>query len=455
MKIKFVILLITFTISLIILSACQREDEQIYENFVKNSDDPTSTVTDSTLNDVTQNVKNIDENISGELTIYAHSSYNIFDYTLINEFNKEYPNVHVNVIGKDNIINEEYQTKATVALMSGTAGDIMELFLLPYFDYVQNGLLENLYPYMENDPTFRMEDYYTNIFETLEYKDQLYGMPLGFRYNCYRFNETILKNNQIDISQMNTVNYKNIFDIYHQISNSDKNVILSRMMSRMDIETDEYSSYFNQKSNKVNFDSAEFISYLNEMKNISWPDTDSQQIYYDNYRIALQDNELCSRFISAYNDPRNAKVFNSQIMTEVLPSSASNGDKPFWLGTSPLAITSASQNKELAWMFLRFCIEERTIEDLELGNTYFIDGYPINRNNTLKQLEKAFGADNKEAINKIDIWNSERNCTDIRSANNDLLYAVSKITDEFYADRVTAEECAEQIQERVEIYLKE
>jgi hypothetical protein len=80
---------------------------------------------------------------------------------------------------------------------------------------------------------------------------------------------------------------------------------------------------------------------------------------------------------------------------------------------------------------------------------------PINRNNSLKMLEAAFGEGNEEPVQMIDRWNSERNeVSDLLTAHV-LLEAMYGILDEFYSGRITAEECARQIQERVDIYLKE
>jgi hypothetical protein len=84
-----------------------------------------------------------------------------------------------------------------------------------------------------------------------------------------------------------------------------------------------------------------------------------------------------------------------------------------------------------------------------------IDAMPINRKNALKMLETAFGEGNEEAVQMIDRWNSERNKENDIVATGILPEVKYEILKEFYAGRITAEECARQIQERAEIYLKE
>ncbi|HHX12413.1 MAG TPA: hypothetical protein GX731_06285 [Clostridiales bacterium] len=70
-------------------------------------------------------------------------------------------------------------------------------------------------------------------------------------------------------------------------------------------------------------------------------------------------------------------------------------------------------------------------------------------------MKNSFGEGNNEAVQMIDQWNSEINDVDIVSNAAPLFGAIKEISDEFYAGRITAEDCARQVQERTEIYLKE
>ncbi len=58
-------------------------------------------------------------------------------------------------------------------LISGRVPDILDLSGLPADAYSRRGLLEDLYPYLESDPDFHPEDYYTNVFDALSIDGKL------------------------------------------------------------------------------------------------------------------------------------------------------------------------------------------------------------------------------------------------------------------------------------------
>jgi multiple sugar transport system substrate-binding protein len=375
---------------------------------------------------------------------------------------KKYPNVEFSFTGPETESSTiaEHVTKTSVDLMSGTAGDIIDVTGLPYIQYAKNNLLEDLYSYMESDKAFNIKDYYTNILDALEYDNKLYCMPLSFLYWCVRFNSTLLDETKIDISTFDTVDYKDIADIYHTVAVKNDQLLISHLWDQVIFEENEYVSYLDEKNRTATFDSLNFINFLNEMNSMRWPSKENLSriggVPLD-YAASLEENDLCCFIYSAYNDERNAGLFlkHSLNVTAPIPITALNGDKAFFTPDPTFAITTFSKNKELAWLFIRFCIEEKKIEEMNYSYNWFLSGYPINRNNTLKQLEKAFGQGYDEEIARIDLWNSERNETGMTNYRYVLLKAIEEISYEFYAGRITAEECAAQIQERAEIYLKE
>ena len=70
-------------------------------------------------------------------------------------------------------------------------------------------------------------------------------------------------------------------------------------------------------------------------------------------------------------------------------------------------------------------------------------------------MKAAFGEDNEEAVEMVDRWNWERNSEGFITCRGVLDEAIRGTLREFYEGRLTAEECARQVQERAEIYLKE
>lgn len=404
----------------------------------------------------------IDET-QGELTIY--SSDNIYIDWLVQAFNRKYPNIKVVYnLGSNDDSNSfpDYTAKASVDMMSGSAGDVISIGAMPFRQFGRNHLLEDLYPYMENDPEFYQEDYYGNIFEAMEYNDRLWAVPLSFFNYVIRFNKTMLEEHHIAAPEGKLLNYKDIINIYHKIAPNRDKLLIAENISYQRLEFIEYSRYFDEKQGRAYFDSPEFIEFLNEMRKLRWPS--KQELRLANLRFFGEDcwdspgeNDLCLILVSSYYKERNAKLFNEHPsnLTVPVPLSASNGDGHFYSPDKMLGISSASKNKELAWKFIRFCIEEKPLETLRDDNIWPLTGTPINRNNTLKLLEDAFGEGNDEGVWIVDGWNSKINEESFFASAYLLYEPIEKITEEFYAGRITAEDCAKQIQERAEIYLKE
>jgi ABC-type glycerol-3-phosphate transport system substrate-binding protein len=463
LKIKIKVRFIMLCMILVLLCGCQNQNERIYQlhtsdidNMLHNAELPL------TVDSETNEKEAIDET-QGELTIYSPLYPDSFYEVRITEFNKKYPNIKITVRGQQEI-GQDYSAgaeKAAVELMSGTAGDIIDLNSMPYIQFGKNNLLEDLNYYMENDPEFHKEDYYTNILDAMEYEDKLYGIPRGFLYYCVRFNKTILAENQIEAPGGDTINFKEMLDVYDKIAPGNDKLMLSHYWGAPIFEMLDSNRYLDIRSGRVEFNSEEYINNLNKLSKMRWPTLEELQIVWQNYSLLDMDvmtaeNDLCNFVFSSYQDKGNAAVFyDKPNMTMPIPISATNGEKSFFGYGDAFGILSGSKNKDLAWKFIRFCIEEKPLEFLTDRYRNLLLGIPINRNNALKMMRAAFGEDMEEAVLMIDRWNSERNSESALSTWGSLSQTVTKIHNEFYDGRIAAEECAKQVQERVEIFLKE
>lgn len=272
-----------------------------------------------------------------------------------------------------------------------------------------------------------------------------------------RFNKTMLEENHVKIPEGDSLNYKHIIDIYNKIASNREELLISKNADQETFDLVEYNRYFDLEQGKAYFDSPEFIEYLNEMKKLRWPFRLGSNFTYQDYIERLEENTLGLVVVSMYHDERNAKTFieHPSYLTTPIPMSASNGVISFFQPDRTLGISSSSKNKDLAWKFIRFTIEEKPLEILKDVNIWPTTGMPVNRNNTIKLLEDAFGDENNESVQLIDVWNSKIEEISFATGTFILYEPIQKITDEFYAGRITAEDCARQIQERAEIYLKE
>lgn len=75
---------------------------------------------------------------------------------------------------------DAFSTELTMAILSGDGPDLVEWGYQYSPAYASGRLMENLYPYMEEDEAFHREAYYENILEAFELDNGLYVMPTSF-----------------------------------------------------------------------------------------------------------------------------------------------------------------------------------------------------------------------------------------------------------------------------------
>lgn len=145
--------------------------------------------------------------------------------------------------------------------------------------------------------------------------------------------------------------------------------------------------------------------------------------------------------------------------TKAIPITSSNGERLFQSSDyGPMAIMETSQNKELAWEFIKMQIEEFELSDYEfdgMEQDFFHGGIPVNKNNSRKLMEMTYGDGHEEEIKAIEDWTSQLNRHAMMTENSDLSYAIYHICEEYYTDLISAEECAKKVQERVYMFLNE
>ena len=104
----------------------------------------------------------LDENVQRRVDIYNSQND---EYKIKIDDYSQYSN------GDDDNSGE---TKLTTQILSGDAPDIIDLAQLPYENYISKGLLEDLYPYMDNDPDIDIDDMTESIMGAYAVDGKLY-----------------------------------------------------------------------------------------------------------------------------------------------------------------------------------------------------------------------------------------------------------------------------------------
>ena len=78
----------------------------------------------------------------------------------------------------------------------------MDLDLTPIYRFAASGLLEDLYQWMDNDPQFDKDEYYTNLFQAVETREgELPFLPFAFTFSPIYLNQIMISKMGVDVEE--------------------------------------------------------------------------------------------------------------------------------------------------------------------------------------------------------------------------------------------------------------
>lgn len=427
------------------------------------------------------------EELSGKLTVST-----VFD-GYIDIFAEEFMDMHPNVeiiVERPDDNKVSYMYRMAIDLLSGTSSDIIDLSGLDINHKAKSGLLVNIYDYMDNDPDFNKSDYYTNIFEAMEYDGGLYAMPLTFQYDMVYISKPLAESIGLDYENLKNISYTEMLDIYERVKKthpSPDNFYLMPGITKSSFFNYESVDFFDIKTGQANFDSDEFLQYLNLTKKLNTvyhPETmdwNFTRVGVGNEDFLI-DDFMFSKFTTSNIDMANMMIeFENTI--NPIPFLSSKGKAPFSNLLGAYAISNNCKNKELAWEFLKYCASAKELpafeseEDEYQYSFMFLGNIPINIDNFYTYFRHSFESYIKEysdigleanwkftneeekekiiqdTLDQINEWNKTRN---ILVGNLELTHLIKEELDNYYYyNSATAEETAKIIQNKVFTYLNE
>lgn len=473
-----------------------------------------------------ENTETSSGNPEGEITVSCYDSVTYKDFLELaaQSFEAQYPGTKINiqtvslmgeikssesdgntkkVIEAANDEQEEidYINKINTELMSGNGPDVLAMDIVPIYKYVNNGQLEDLQPYINNDSTFNMGDYRKNIFDSLKYKGGQYVFPIDYSFNYYEFDSTLLDESAqsnfkghkgYTISQLADIGKpsfekdsdKKMFGITNS-QNQDINM-LNELME------ENYLHYIDLENKKANFNDGKFAALLEtaksyETNNYIVPttadsdksmsdfetDTDARNLYKFKGSMSLLTGYLLRDGIEI-----SIPLFGTTPSVETNDKIAGiqmgeNGDVKFNY-TQGYGINAASSNKALSWEFIKFLASAEMQESLQLFFPSGIITLPIHNEARMKKLEDGIRLSlfmpDEDALKNAELTEQQKqdyaelveNTEKFSDMINTYYFkdttANSIIKSEvknFFNGSKTAEETAASIQSKLEMYFNE
>lgn len=389
-----------------------------------------------------------------------------------------------------------YINRMNTELMSGQGADILAMDILPYYKFAESGQLEDLNRYMNADEGFDLSGYKSNIIEGTRYKEGQYIIPLDFGYEFYSFDKSRVSGGTAQtLRAKDRFTYWELTDlIMEQFSNDESGARVidfqggAQQAFNFMLSLD-YDKYINLENKKANFTDGEFVQILNKIKEQKdggyfVPDfstseesvsdfVEGQRLYY--YKMQI---DMILRDVFYPHEDVTEGAFPTPEIDEIVGLLTNDDGDVRFRCYQAYGINANSENKKLAWEFIKFLLGEEMqlslnllgkpvnnaafVENSKLYFTKMPDYTPVDEND----LDGEYVVTGYREITDEKIVSAyeqyyERLSSFVNALNHypardeiidDMLASETAL---FFSGERSAEETAEALQNKVQLYLDE
>ena len=413
---------------------------------------------------------------ASEITAKEEITYSALwlDYNLrkrIIEFNKtnDKYRIIVNEYADDDM--EAGITQFNADLATGNTSDLIDLSALDFNQYASKGILDDLYPFMEQSG-INKDDYLENILKAYEIDGKLYGITPQFTVSTTLVKSSLVGDREgwtlsemLDFVEEN--NPENIFEYGSRTS-----IFYYCIFNNID-------EFINWETGECFFDSEEFIRALEFAS--QYPEEARYDEEREGISSLLRQNKvllLQSGLSSVQEYQMLNGLFGEKVAYIGYPNSERNGNL-IHPTMGSIGISSKSQHKDGAWEFIKSIISEE-VQDGLVSDSW---GFPIKKSALDKMFEKDMEAEYYEDENgnmveqvktswgyedfNIDIMAATQEEVDgvkmlitsaqklYGNADNQLVNIITEEAEPFFKGQKSAADTAGIIQNRIQIYVNE
>lgn len=466
------------------------------------------------------------EQIKGEITVscYEDMLYNMYLHEAGKLFEKKYPGTKVNFLGlspmpemnggttmeattpaapidvlgeKDATKKSDYINKINTELMGGNGPDLIMTDIIPYYKYVDKGMLENLDKYIEKDTSFKRTDYRENVLNACKYNGQQYVLPLGFNFNMFSYDkEFVDKEKQEAFKNKQEYTLEELVDLAGNSFDKKKSDVLKLfdIYGAKDffynLFNTSYDKYIDILNKKANFTDGSFSKLLNLSKEVVSKEYIKDDFVFDPEKDdmltlskSFMNTKYYYNFLSYYDifrffdtgasgliqgDSEMISIGKPLSKTSVIGGlvKSNSGKKPLEI-LMGVVMNSNSKNKQTAWEFMKFLTGE------EMQQSLYLNGLPVNKkageqsakrqvlnsagNPKMDESTEILNKDQKDVYDKyLRLLDEMTNSLDNVIIKDSMLDQIVKTEVKYFFDGTkTADEVAKNIQAKVELYLNE
>ena len=247
-------------------------------------------------------------------------------------------------------------TAMNTDILAGNNLDIIVLNFLPVNQYVASGALENLTPYYEKDADINPNDIIDSVLEAMKIDGNLYYIAPNFNINSMACRTKDIGNRYgwtFDEMKALLAEKGNDVSLFYDESSSSKSELLSQLLCN------GFTDFVNRETGECSFTSQDFKDILelcNQrglQKETEMSDTEIQEMV-NNAPIQMRKGKVLLYSTDALNlegIQQAEQIFGEDVTYIGYPNREKQGS--YFTFTCPLGICSTSEQKEIAWEFLR------------------------------------------------------------------------------------------------------
>lgn len=380
------------------------------------------------------------EELTGELTILSWLPFSCWEY-VIEGFTQEHPGVTVTVETneQEKVASAVYMEKYTTRIMTGEGFDIVESELVNMEKCAEQGLFADLYELMDADGDFSREDYFSCIFEVAEVDGKLPAFVYNVKPVYIHLNKKLLEGAGLEYTK-DTISFTELYELYEKVRESaGERILLTDMGYGYEGMSDYENGYF-IRNNLM--DSEEYEEYL-KMRHKLYYLPEKRPDWHDGTMKIGDDVLCCLSNLRLPGDHADEMFEGTEDMTGAILYESMHGERyPVSAGT--LSISSFSDNKKLAWEFIKYAFSDR-----DTSHNYSSIISP-NKGKVEKVCE-GIAPENKEKLFRdIEAINA------FKFTDSNLYYNLESVYEDYFVNNtITAEECCKELASRVYLYMNE
>lgn len=288
-----------------------------------------------------------------------------------NKMNAEYQ-IEVKQYGDDDMDMETRKGLLQRELVSGEAPDILDIGLLPmeeHYNLMEAGAFEDLSLYLDKDDRIKREDYLENILQVYEKEQKLYAIMPTFRLQG-------LAGKKSEMGEGEAWTVQDMIGYAGSLPEGTELIAGAGRMEILEILCQlNFQTFIDWESGECFFTGEEFTRLL-EFASLLPEEAESQDWLTNMEQVRTGQAGLVEADLMSVSDFQTYEYMLKEPVSIIgYPTSTGRGIMALPCA-SVFAINSSSPNKEEAWEFVSYMLEENQQQELGMSGT---GGIPIKR----------------------------------------------------------------------------